>query len=176
MNHFIQKQEKYAFIIPKKDIQRLNESDLEVLEYIIRKIDVFRKSDGQPPLSSNKYIVCNQDEPYADEVWDIILEGERKKLIQNEDSKRNYINYELELILRKYPCPFCNCDEIFLEGGFTHMPTNPNSKANRYFAICTNCGLSTEWVPYPVKAVELWCTRNGKKPDMKALLKNIEMK
>jgi len=29
--------------------------------------------------NDNKYIVCNQDEPYAEAVWQIILEGERKK-------------------------------------------------------------------------------------------------
>lgn len=27
----------------------------------------------------NKYIVCNQDEPYSEEVWKIILDGETKK-------------------------------------------------------------------------------------------------
>ena len=27
----------------------------------------------------NKYIVCNQDEPYADGVWDIIIEFEKLK-------------------------------------------------------------------------------------------------
>jgi hypothetical protein len=30
-------------------------------------------------IKPNKYIVCNQDEPYAEEVWQLILDGERKK-------------------------------------------------------------------------------------------------
>lgn len=30
--------------------------------------------------NDNKYIVCNQDEPYAEEVWQIILKGEDSKL------------------------------------------------------------------------------------------------
>jgi len=30
--------------------------------------------------NDNKYIVCNQDEPYAEEVWQIILKGEDDKL------------------------------------------------------------------------------------------------
>jgi len=29
--------------------------------------------------NDNKYIVCNQDEPYAEEVWQIILKGEDAK-------------------------------------------------------------------------------------------------
>lgn len=29
--------------------------------------------------NDHKYIVCNQDEPYAEQVWQVILEGERKK-------------------------------------------------------------------------------------------------
>lgn len=31
----------------------------------------------------NKYYVCNQDEPYAQKVLDVILEGERAKEILN---------------------------------------------------------------------------------------------
>jgi len=30
-------------------------------------------------LPKNKYYCCNQDEPYADKVIEIILDGERKK-------------------------------------------------------------------------------------------------
>jgi hypothetical protein len=36
----------------------------------------------------NAYICCNQDEPYAKEVWKIILAGENKKF-----GKGNYENY-----------------------------------------------------------------------------------
>lgn len=32
----------------------------------------------QPFLPNNEYYVCNQDEPYAQKVIDIILEGEDK--------------------------------------------------------------------------------------------------
>jgi len=31
--------------------------------------------------NKNKYIVCNQDEPYADLVWQIILMGEDAKQV-----------------------------------------------------------------------------------------------
>jgi hypothetical protein len=30
--------------------------------------------------NNNKYIVCNQDEPYAEKVWQVILDGERDKV------------------------------------------------------------------------------------------------
>lgn len=35
-----------------------------------------RKRRGFP---DNRYIVCNQDEPYAEKVWQMILDGEREK-------------------------------------------------------------------------------------------------
>ena len=31
--------------------------------------------------NDNKYIVCNQDEPYSDLIWDIILMGEDAKQV-----------------------------------------------------------------------------------------------
>lgn len=31
--------------------------------------------------NDNKYIVCNQDEPYADLIWNIILMGEDAKQV-----------------------------------------------------------------------------------------------
>ena len=34
-------------------------------------------------LPNNKYYVCNQDEPYAKKVIDIILKGETKKQRKN---------------------------------------------------------------------------------------------
>lgn len=40
-------------------------------------------SEKFPHAKDNKYICCNQDESYAEEVWRIILEGERKKLLGN---------------------------------------------------------------------------------------------
>lgn len=42
----------------------------------------------------NKYYVCNQDEPYADKVLEVILEGEREKLKKKE---------------KPYECDKCGC-------------------------------------------------------------------
>jgi len=115
MNHFIQKETKYAYLIPKKDVRHLCSTDIEVLKYIIHRIDELRKQDNQPPLSRNQYIICNQDEPYADEVWDVILNGERQKLIDGDPIIRKNADRELEAVLQQFPCPFCGCSEIFLE-------------------------------------------------------------
>ncbi|MCG1009241.1 hypothetical protein J4760_04135 [Salinicoccus sp. ID82-1] len=45
-------------------------TDLENLELIAHKIQMGRISEGKNP--SNSYIVINQDEPYADEVIEIL--------------------------------------------------------------------------------------------------------
>jgi len=49
-----------------------------------KHLNVFQLDDinnllGRLDLPDNKYYVCNQDEPYADAVIDIILNGENKK-------------------------------------------------------------------------------------------------
>jgi len=52
---------------------------------VIKGICEMRKTYGKPAF--NNYIVCNQDEPYAELVWQIILLGEKakqKKDVQNE--------------------------------------------------------------------------------------------
>lgn len=38
---------------------------------------LYKKETGKK--MNQKYYVCNQDEPYADEVLKVILEGEKKK-------------------------------------------------------------------------------------------------
>ena len=44
---------------------------------LLKRIRENRKIDGRP--TDNRYIVCNQDEPYAEEVWQTILKGEDAK-------------------------------------------------------------------------------------------------
>ena len=56
---------------------------------VIHKDDIFHTYDGNSPgvmtvtyinRPSNKgHVVCSLDEPYVEEVWQTILEGERKK-------------------------------------------------------------------------------------------------
>lgn len=44
---------------------------------VVKAIGNMRETEGKPRF--NKYIVCNQDEPHAEEVWQTILKGEDAK-------------------------------------------------------------------------------------------------
>ena len=79
MCKIVDKEIKYTGIIPVKDLKYLSEKDKENLKDIFRRIDEGRILDARPLLSNNKYIVCNQDESYAVEVWRVILDGELSK-------------------------------------------------------------------------------------------------
>lgn len=54
------------------DINELSDCQRNHLRLIIMGIKRKRPHD-------NKYIVCNQDEPYAEKVWQEILKGEDNK-------------------------------------------------------------------------------------------------
>jgi len=65
------------FVLSAKDIGKyLSSDDMLELARISHKIDDGRKKDGK---KNNHYITCNEDEPYADKVWQIILNGEKEK-------------------------------------------------------------------------------------------------
>ena len=51
------------------------------VEQLLEAIRSEREVDGRP--TDNKYIICNQDEPYAEKVWQTILEGEDAKASQS---------------------------------------------------------------------------------------------
>lgn len=70
---------KFAIIIPTKDWVELSAFQQRMLSEIFHEIDQRRITEGSAPLSKNRYIVCNQDEPYAQKVWEAILEGEKEK-------------------------------------------------------------------------------------------------
>lgn len=55
-------------VIKRADLCKLSVDQRSVLYDILEKVD-----------NQNKYVVCNQDEPYAEEVWQTILDGETKK-------------------------------------------------------------------------------------------------
>ena len=70
----------YRIIIPEKDFKNLSEVSQDTLMDIMRTIDADRIDAGKKTLSSNKYIVCNLDEPYSEKVWQEILKGEDDKI------------------------------------------------------------------------------------------------
>lgn len=52
-------------------------------QYALRSLNnAYAKVTGKE-LIDNKYIICNQDEPYADEVLKVILDGESEKELKN---------------------------------------------------------------------------------------------
>lgn len=155
MNNLIKKELKYAFLIPIKDVRYLSPLDFDTLSDMIDRIDEYRKLDKRPPLSANKYIICNQDEPYAERVWQTILQGERDKMFPSD---RDYVNDpEIEAILEQYPCPCCNGRPL-IEKGYVSIP-QINDKASVFHVICSDCGLQSDFVPYIQIAIDLWCNR-----------------
>lgn len=77
----VKKENKYfALIIPNKDWDEFMAAKPEfepLLNNISKAYAEFRKGKGKNPY--NNYIICNHDEPYAKEVWNTILRGEKMK-------------------------------------------------------------------------------------------------
>lgn len=73
----VKREDKYL-VLKLTDVHRyLSETHIKnlsvITDYIANRRE-YRGREGRPI-----YIVCNQDEPYADEVWNIILTGETAK-------------------------------------------------------------------------------------------------
>ena len=65
-------------VVKIDDIRRyLSTDQLISLNRMLDDIENGRKIDGKAP--SNTYYICNTDEPYAKDVENIILEGEKEK-------------------------------------------------------------------------------------------------
>lgn len=64
-----EKEIKYVVIKLSHLRTRLTVEEQDILCTLLKKLS-----------NSNNYIVCNQDEPYADKVWQTILEGEDANL------------------------------------------------------------------------------------------------
>lgn len=64
---------KYLGIFKKEDIFKyLDMEQRAQLGMIGAAIDNGRRLDGKPPAVNNTYLVINTDEPYADEVIEIL--------------------------------------------------------------------------------------------------------
>jgi len=78
----VEKEFNKFLVFSKKDIQAyLTKKEIGVLNSIHGLLGKRRHAEGRP---INHYIVCNQDEPYADKVWQTILEGEAHEEDQNK--------------------------------------------------------------------------------------------
>lgn len=66
-------------VINRGHLDKLTGCMQDDLEYMLAQIE-----------NKNSYIVCNQNEPYAQKVLDVILEGEREKSKTKEQKEKEY--------------------------------------------------------------------------------------
>lgn len=71
------KSDREFVVLNFKDITRyLDENDQRTLKSICSKVCKGRTGEGK---KLNNYIVCNDDEPFANDVLKVILDGEAQK-------------------------------------------------------------------------------------------------
>ncbi len=73
----IRKQAKYI-VFKIEDVEGLSPRQRRQLNSIHEQIQIMRRKQGRP--EKNRYVICNQDEPYAEELWQLIIRREREKL------------------------------------------------------------------------------------------------
>ena len=63
------KKENKYFVLKISDVEAsLTDTEQVILEALLDKL-----------ANENEYVICNQDEPYIDEIWNVILSGEDVK-------------------------------------------------------------------------------------------------
>ena len=70
------KEEKFI-VFPKKDLSGISAAQVAALDEIDQLVQINRIKRGASQFP--KFIICNEDEPYAEKVWQIILDGETTK-------------------------------------------------------------------------------------------------
>ena len=71
------KKERKFVVLTLRDVAKyLDINDQSSLSNICAKVTKGRLADGKP---ENNYIVCNEDEQYAEKIWQEIANGEAKK-------------------------------------------------------------------------------------------------
>jgi len=115
----IKKEDKYfAFVIPRKELDEFIEANPETWTNImlaVRKYSDFRKERGRKP--NNQYVLVNQDEPYIEDVWKAVLEGETMKegkIMRNKMIEPNYdaiFQHDTNVELINVRCMSCGHEE-----------------------------------------------------------------
>jgi len=75
----VSREEKF-YIFKKEDVDSVLQKNPLLEEYfqtMCSLIKLHRIAHNKKP--ENSYVACNQDEPYAEDVWKIILDGEKQK-------------------------------------------------------------------------------------------------
>lgn len=64
-------------VVKQEDLNNyLSDKERELLYNILTKVEEGRATDGKP---NNQYYICNIDEPYAEKVRQVIIDGERNR-------------------------------------------------------------------------------------------------
>lgn len=87
--------DKYIVIKTEDAEKYLDDFERGQLEMICRRIAKRREADGK---AVNAYWVCNQDEPYADKVLQVILDGEDQK--KNEYKKVYCLGNDIDSVVK----------------------------------------------------------------------------
>lgn len=84
------KMEEKFIVINFKRLYELQEFDKGAVDKLLRNIREFEYSyiTKVGKQLNQKYIVCNQDEPYANDVWNIIQLGESNKINMNNTKNK----------------------------------------------------------------------------------------
>lgn len=94
MSVIIEKKPMYIVIKQEDAKKYLSQDEISALINIIGKISNGRFEDNKHP--SNTYYVCNTDEPYADAVHKVIIDGEAIKENHSYCPNTCGISYKLE--------------------------------------------------------------------------------
>lgn len=70
--------DKYFIVKWSTLVKYLSPHELEQFDILLGRMRQRQQSTENKPRS-NKYIICNQDEPYAEDIWQAILAGEAAK-------------------------------------------------------------------------------------------------
>lgn len=77
MSKVFELKENTHMVLKESDIvDHLTEAEQEILAILYEKIMTGRESNGK---EENSYYIVNLDEPYADEILDVIMKGETSK-------------------------------------------------------------------------------------------------
>ena len=74
------REEKYL-VLKWDDISSMSEANQELLMEIIDLLQIRRRIDGK---KQNTYVVVNEDEPYAEKVWELIKRETKRKEIESK--------------------------------------------------------------------------------------------
>jgi len=84
---------KFVCINRKDVLKSLNGGELHQFDELLRKI--------HNNIGDKEYLVVNQDEPYADKVWDLIKEGARREIVAFIGRGGSGKDYQCNLLVEK---------------------------------------------------------------------------